>query len=384
MTRVAIVGVGMTPARPSTPEFNWKELTFDAASRAYADAGADPREDIDSFVTCAEDYWEGFGIFDEFVPDQIGAAMRPTCTVSGDGIQGVAQAAMQIQSGLADVVAVESHSKASDLLTYPHIVQHALDPTYNKPLGGHPNYLAGLEMAAFLARSRNTLEDCNAVVSKNRRNALHNPLAAYPSRITAEEAGKAPVTFDPLRTLDEAPLADSAVVVVLASEKRAGKFDPTPVWLKGIGWGSDSPNLETREWTSAKYTEVAAAMAYKQARVTKPSSAFDVAEVDDRFSFKELAHLEAAGVAARGMAGKMVRRGDLDRDGRLAVNPSGGSIGGGYLLEATGLRSIAEVALQLRGDAGRHQVDGARNGLAVSWRGVPTATGAVAVLGVGR
>ena len=384
MTRVAIVGVGMTPARPSTPEYSWKELTFDAASRAYADAGADPREDIDSFVTCAEDYWEGFGIFDEFVPDQIGAAMRPTCTVTGDGIQGVAQAAMQIQSGLAEVVTVESHSKASDMLTYPHIVQHALDPTYNKPLGGHPNYLAGLEMAAFLARSRNTLEDCSAVIAKNRGNALHNPLAAYAARVTAEEAGKAPVTFDPMRTLDEAPLADAAVVVVLASERKAGRFDPTPVWLRGVGWGSDSPNLETRDWTNAKYTELAAAMAYKQARVAKPSSAFDVAEVDDRFSFKELAHLEAAGVAGRGMAGKMIRRGDLDRDGRLAVNPSGGSIGGGYLLDATGLRSIAEVALQLRGDAGRHQVDGAKNGLAVSWRGVPTATGAVAVLGVGR
>jgi len=45
---------------------------------------------------------------------------------------------------------------------------------------------------------------------------------------------------------------------------------------------------------------------------------------------------------------------------------------------------VAEIALQLRGEAGRNQVDAARTGLAASWRGIPTATGAVAVLGVGR
>src|SRR5437870_2868745 len=84
--RVGIIGIGMTAFRPSTPEYNWKELMFEAASRAYADAAIDPREDVDSFITCAEDYYEGFGIFDEFVPDQLGAALRPTCTVSGDGL----------------------------------------------------------------------------------------------------------------------------------------------------------------------------------------------------------------------------------------------------------------------------------------------------------
>src|SRR2546428_799952 len=100
--RVGIIGIGMTAFRPSTPEYNWKELMFEAASRAYADAAINPREDVDSFITCAEDYYEGFGIFDEFVPDQLGAALRPTCTVSGDGLQGLANAYMQIQTGLLE------------------------------------------------------------------------------------------------------------------------------------------------------------------------------------------------------------------------------------------------------------------------------------------
>ncbi|MBI4416134.1 MAG: acetyl-CoA acetyltransferase, partial [Euryarchaeota archaeon] len=64
--RVGIVGIGIVPFRPATPEYSWKEIMYEAASRAYADAGVDPREDVGSFITCAEDYWEGFGIFDEF------------------------------------------------------------------------------------------------------------------------------------------------------------------------------------------------------------------------------------------------------------------------------------------------------------------------------
>src|SRR3972149_5265401 len=90
--KIGIVGVGVTPFRLTTPEFSWKELMYDAAQRAYADAGVDPRTDVDSFITCAEDYYEGFGIFDEFTPDQLGAALRPMHTVGGGGLHGPAAA----------------------------------------------------------------------------------------------------------------------------------------------------------------------------------------------------------------------------------------------------------------------------------------------------
>ncbi|HKW43773.1 MAG TPA: acetyl-CoA acetyltransferase, partial [Thermoplasmata archaeon] len=71
-------------------------------------------------------------------------------------------------------------------------------------------------------------------------------------------------------------------------------------------------------------------------------------------------------------------------NGRLPVNVSGGSLGCGNVFEATGLHRAAEVALQLRGDAGTRQVDGAKVGLAQAWRFIPSSTAAVAVLGVGQ
>jgi len=106
--RVAIVGVGHTQFRATSPGLSYKELTFEAASKAYADADLDPRRDIDSFVSCSEDFSEGTSIFDEYVPDQIGAALRPVHTISGDGLQGLAAAYMQVLTSAFDVVTVQT------------------------------------------------------------------------------------------------------------------------------------------------------------------------------------------------------------------------------------------------------------------------------------
>ncbi len=382
--RVGIIGVGMTAFRPSTPEYSWKELMFEAASRAYADAGVNPRTDVQSFITCAEDYYEGFGIFDEFVPDQLGAALRPTCTVSGDGLHGLAAAFMQVQTGLLDVVAVEAHSKVSDIVNLDGIVEHGLDPIWNRPLGAHPLMFAGLEADAFLRKTRTPPKALAAVVSKNRRNGLLNPLAAYGASVDEAQAARSPERFSPLRALDVSEPADGAVVLVVASEPAARRFHANPVWIRGVGWANDSPTLETRRFADAWYAELAARQAYSLAKVRRPASEFDVAEVDDRLSFKELQHLEAVGVCKPGEAGRRTMKGDFALDGGLPVNPSGGSLGCGNVFEATGLHRAAEVVLQLRGEAGRHQVDGATVGLAQAWRFVPSATGAVAVLGVGK
>lgn len=352
--RVGIIGVGMTVFRPSTPEYSWKELMYEAASRAYADAGVNPRTDVDSFITCAEDYYEGFGIFDEFVPDQLGAALRPTCTVSGDGLQGLASAYMQIQTGLLDVAVVEAHSKASDIVSLEGILEQGLDPIWNRPLGAHPYTFAGLEANAYLRKSRTSAKALASVVSKNRRNGLLNPIAAYGAAVDDAQAASSPERFSPLRILDISEPADGAVVLVVASERAAKKFHADPVWIRGIGWASDSPTLETRQFGDAWYAELAAQMAYKIAKVRRPASEVDFAEVDDRFSFKELQHLEALGLARPGEAGKHALKGDYALSGKLPVNASGGSLGCGNVFEATGLHRAAEVALQLRGDAGRH------------------------------
>jgi len=377
---VAIVGVGCTGFKPITPEVSYKELMFEAATRAYEDAGVNPRKDIDAFVSCAEDYWEGYSIFDEFVPDQLGAALRHLFTVTADGLIGLTTAYMLIRTGEFDTVMVEAHSKASEVLTYADIVALALDPIFNRPLGGHPYYYAGLEMTRFMHETGTTREQCAEVVVKNKKSALANPCAAYATNITVEDVVNSEPMFHPLNRLDISPHADGCIVLVLASERAAKKLSDRPVWIRGVGWNSDTSWPESREWARAVYAEMAADMAYKIAGIRNPQKDICFAEIDDEFSYKELQHLEALKLCKKGEAGKLTEEGATERNGSLPVNTSGGLLGMGYALEASGLQRVLEVVRQLRGEAGKRQIPNAKTGLAQIWRGIPTATGAVAVL----
>ncbi len=380
MSEVAIVGVGCVGFRPITPELSYKELMFEAAVKAYEDAGINPRKDADVFVTCAEDYLEGFSIFDEFVPDQLGAALRHLFTVSGDGMQGVATAYMLIKTGQFDTVVVEAHSKASDILTYMDIVAFGLDPIFNRPLGGHPYYVAGMEMNRYMHETHTTMEQCAHVVVKNKKNAVQNPYAAYGADVTLEQVLCSDMCFYPLKKLEISTPADGCIVMVLASENVAEKLTDKPVWVKGIGWCTETPSLETRDWTTAVYTRLAAEMAYKTAKINTPHKEIDFAEIHDLFAYKELQHMEALKLCDYGGAGRLTEWGSTALNGELPVNPSGGLLGMGHGLEASGMQKLLEAVLQLRGEAGSRQVPDAEVGLAHTWRGIPTATGAVAVL----
>jgi acetyl-CoA C-acetyltransferase len=379
--RVAVVGIGHAGFAPITAGLSYKELMFEAAQRAYADAQVDPRADVDSFVCCSEDYLEGTSIFDEYVPDQLGAVQRPVQTVAADGLFGVATAFMLIRSGAARVVAVEAHSKVSDVLTLGAIEQFAMDPVFNRPLGIPALAVAGLDMNAFLERTGLTEEHCAMVAAKNRTNALDNPRAAYPADVTAEDVEDSGPVYWPLRELEVAGRADGCVVVVLAAEERAGDLTEAPVWTLGAGWSSGSPTLESRTWGEADFVARAAERAYSMAGVEDPAEEIDLAEVDDVFAFKELQHLEALGLGTVGELAEMLAGGALEADGELPVNVSGGSQGQGNLFEANGLARLLECVEQLRGEAGERQVDEAYVALAQSWRGVPTTSAAVIVLG---
>jgi acetyl-CoA C-acetyltransferase len=407
--KVCVIGIGHTDFNSITPGMEWKEIMYEACQKAYVDAGVNPRKDIGSFITCAEDYWEGFSIFDEFVPDQVGALLRPCCTVCGDGLYGLGNAYMQIMTGYFDMVAVEAHSKISDLLTYGDIMLHAFDPRFERPVSGpverpkyggspeypsespkplvgrssekervHPYFLAGLEMQHYLKTTANTEEQCAKVVVKNKKNAFFNPYADYELNVSIDDVMMSEYLFKPMKKLDISPNVDGAVCFVLADDKTAKSLGIEPIYLSGFGWSSETPWISTRGM-DALYAKNAAKMAYKMANIKEPKREIDVLEVDDRFSFKELQHIEALGFARPGEAGKLVDEGVLEIGGSLPTNTSGGSLGVGNCIEATGMQKALEIITQLRGHAAKRQVKDAETGLAQSWRGIPSGSGAVAI-----
>ena len=377
----AIVGVGYSGFNANTPDLSWKEIMYEAAVRAYEDAGIDPRKDVDSFITCAEDFYEGFAIFDEFVPDQLGAVLKPTCTVCADFLYGLATAYMQIESGLAEIAVVEAHSKASDIKTFGEVIRHAMDPIWLKGVtNAHPYYLAALEMSYYMNKYCITQEAIAEVVVKNKRNALLNDSAPYGAKLTVEYALKSPFVFYPMRKIEIAERADGAIVFVVASDEMARKITDSLVWIKGVGWWSETSNYDTMSF-EARYAYKSAKMAYRMAGIENPSKEIDIAEVDDRFAFKEIQHIVALQLAGKYDVCDLMSEGYFARNGSLPVNVSGGNLGVGNLLEATGGQKALEIVIQLRGEAGRRQLD-CEIGVAQSWRYIPTASGAVVVFGV--
>ncbi len=377
--QVAIIGVGVEGLSTLSPEHSYREMIHAAAVRAYTDAGIDP-SDIDSAVTVAEDFFEGVSIFDEYTPDQLGAVLKPIHTIAGDSLQGLGAAALQIATGAFDIIVLEGHSKASNVSDIGAVENYALDPVWNRQLGFPAEAIAGLEMRRFLHETGTTDEECAEVVVNNRFNALDNPRAAYGAALTLDDVLSSPRHFAPLRGADVASAADGAIVMVLASAEIARSGGRDPIWIEGLSWSTDHPGLEDRDYGRAGYCEQAAVRAYGMAGIDSPAQAIDFAEVDDRFAYKQLQHLEALGFCGPGEAGSMMSRGEFSRGGALPVNVSGGNLGAGYLFDASGLYRVAEVVDQLRYDAGRHQLEDVQRGLVQSWRGVPTSTGGVAVL----
>jgi acetyl-CoA C-acetyltransferase len=345
--RVGVVGAGWSGFAPTTEGISYKELMFEAARRAYADAGLDPRRDVDGWVCASEDFEEGTSIFDEYVPDQLGAAQRPVQTVASDGLFALATGVMLIRSGAAGRVAVEAHSKASDIVTPGRVARFALDPVLNRPLGISALAVAGLEMRRYLHVSGRTAEDCRETAARNRDHAGANPRASYAAAVDPEPL------FDPLTADQAARSVDGCVVLVLAAEGLAGE---DAVWVDGVGWSQDAPSLESREWSRAAAASAAGETAYRRAGIAPGD--VDLAEVDDTFAYKQLQHVEALGLEG------------LD-PGR--VNPSGGAIGEGYLHEGNGLARALSCVERVRADE-------ARTAVAQSWRGVPSSSSAVAVL----
>jgi len=130
-----------------------------------------------------------------------------------------------------------------------------------------------------------------------------------------------------------------------------------------------------------QYVEVAARMAYEMAGITEPRREIHIAEPYDPFDYKELHHIEGLLLCDKGQAPKLLADGYFNRDGNLPTCPSGGLLGVGNAIAASGVMKVAELYWQLRGEAGKRQVPGKpKKGVAQAW-GDEMQVGTVVVVG---
>jgi acetyl-CoA C-acetyltransferase len=139
-----------------------------------------------------------------------------------------------------------------------------------------------------------------------------------------------------------------------------------PAWIHGMAMRSEPTMFAGRDQVNPQAGRDCAADLYRQAGITNPRADFDMAEVYVPFSWYEPMWLEAHDIAAHSEGWKMVERGDTALDGSFPVNMSGGVLSSNPI-GASGLLRFAEAALQVRGMAGEHQVDGAKVALAQAY-----------------
>jgi len=196
------------------------------------------------------------------------------------------------------------------------------------------------------------------ICSKNHLHGSLNPLAQYQSTMSVEEVmADKPVAY-PLTRAMCAPVGDGAAAAVLCSEAYLRKLkDKRPVRIRasvlGSGMHRDIEGVDIGERLSKQ--------AYEMAGVGPDD--IHLAELHDATSYGELHQTEAMGFCKLGEGGIFAESGATTLGGRLPVNTSGGLECRGHPIGASGLAQIHEVVTQLRGEAGKRQVQGARIGL---------------------
>ncbi len=361
MDRAAIIGVGMTKIEKSKVRETFADMAWEAVNKALADAGM-TIDDIDNVVTTSSDFWDGRTISCMAVGDASGAADKNTSCVEGDGTYGAFYGYTRALSGSYKTTLVTGHSKGSQCIS-SLITNASFDPICERGLGMDMITACAMQANAYMNRTGLRPEDMARVSVKNHGNAFKNPMAQLPMNITVSDVIKSEMIADPLHKLDCSPVSDGCCAVIIAHESVATKFKQKPVWIRGLSLCTDSFFFGDRDLARSNALVDATKNAYKMAGIHDPRKEIDIVELYDAFTYQELLWLEEMGLADYGKAAKLLEAGEFNMNGPLPVNPSGGLLAGHPVI-AAGLYRIAEVVMQLRGDAGEHQVKKAKTGLA--------------------
>ncbi|MBN1375475.1 MAG: thiolase family protein, partial [Dehalococcoidia bacterium] len=343
-----------------------EELAHEVVKQVMDQTGLEFSEDgrgIDSSVAVSDDFWEARTISDVPLGDALGGHGRDTLKVAQDGSMGVLYSAATVLSGHDDIVLLAGGVKESQILSRNLLTNCGFDPIYIRKLGLDYVSAAALQANRYMHKFGITREQCAKVAVKNRKNALNNPFALAPMELTVQDVLKSRMLAFPITELEAYPVSDGAIAMIIASEEKAKKLTNKPVWIEGFGSCRDAHNPGERELADCDALVDSARQAYRMADIKNPVKDIDLFEISEHCSYQELLWTEGLGLCGRGGGGKLIDSGKTQLNGELPVNPSGGVLSGVPALLA-GMSCVAEAFFQLRGEAGKRQVDKAKKALA--------------------
>lgn len=366
----AVVGVGQSSRYRTKIKETLAGLVREAALEALNDAGC-TWADIDAVIIGkAPDLFEGVLMPEIYLADALGCVGKPMLRVHTAGSVGGSTAivaASYVQSGAFKrvlTVAFEKQSESNAMWALSS--KQPFSPHLNAGAGG---FFAPI-IREYMRRSQAPIETGCQVAYKDRKHALKNPRAHIQQEPNLQEYLAAPMLWEPLRFSEVCPSSDGACAMVLASEELVGQSPNPPAWIHGVAMRSEPTMYPWREEVNPQAGIDCAKDVYAQAGITNPLKEIDAAEVYVPFSWYEPMWLENLGFADVGQGWKLTMDGttSLDENGKCPWNCSGGVLSSNPI-GASGMIRFAEAALQVRGMAGEHQVDGAKTALGHAYGG---------------
>jgi len=220
----------------------------------------------------------------------------------------------------------------------------------------------------YLDRTDAKPDDFAAVAAKNRRHAMHNPLAQMRNEQSVEDVLHGRMIVPPLTLAMCSPITDGAAAALVCSEKVASALGGPKIHVRACQMASGA---------AGRPVDDACAKAYEHASLG-PND-FDLLELHDAAAPAELLQYHEIGLCPVGEGFQLVREGATSLGGKIPVNCSGGLLSRGHALGATGLAQLHELVVQLRGQADGRQVDDAQLAMAVNGGGWLDGTYALAI-----
>lgn len=366
-----IAGVGMIPFTKPGASDAYDIMGGQAARAALQDAGVGYEQVGQAYVG----YAYGDSTCGQSALYPLGLTGIPIVNVNNNcatGSTALFLARQAVESGAVDValalgfeqmkpgaIAMNYDDRTRTMDMHHHVVEALHGADMETPLAAR---FFGGAAREYAQRHGVGAETFARIAVKARRHAAGNPFALFRDPVTLEEVLASKPIFAPLTRLQCCPPtcgAAAAVVVSAAFARRRG-IKGVPVLAQAMT--TDGPKaFEPRSMIAV----VGYDMARQAAEQVYAAASFgpddlDVVELHDCFTSNELLSYEALGLTPEGSAEKFIADEDNTYGGRIVTNPSGGLLSKGHPLGATGLAQCAELVWQLRGAAGRRQVDGAR------------------------
>jgi acetyl-CoA acetyltransferase len=236
--------------------------------------------------------------------------------------------------------------------------EKGIEPPKEKA-GGHSAFMDLYAMGArtHMKEYGTTQRQIACIAAKNHNNSVMNPLAQYTFPMTVEEVLADREVAYPLTRAMCAPIGDGAAAAIICSGRFLKKVGRTRA-IRIRASVLQSGNRVRKNDITARTSRIA----YETTSISPGD--IDVAEVHDATAYGELFQTEQVGFCPVGEGGPFVESGATALGGKIPVNPSGGLIARGHPVGASGLAQIFELGTQLRGEAGKRQVEGARLALA--------------------